>query len=274
MANDTVNANLTLIPDQAEVWLMLKSAVPNSDITPLIPPSATIDPAALAALGWEHSGLIDDKKGVPLDPTVEVKEYDAFGHPSFRVKARKGKLKTGFTVLETNSTTKKIVLPGSAPGRIGAPRDVQIFVLYRFVDEDRITIWVQLTPALAELKGHGGIIDGELSWAEITVHHTTNAAGDIFQVVDAAFDDVVKTFTIAPGVTAYTSTVDGQTTTSIVAKTKAALQTALRALSTVAALPAPGVTVEGPDGGPLIATFTAPVTTVSATGTGGTVTVA
>jgi len=39
-------------------------------------------------------------------------------------------------------------------------------------------------------------------------------------------------------------------------------------------LPAPGVTVAGPDGGPLVATFTAPVTTVTASGTGGTVTVA
>lgn len=269
MANDTINPSLTLIPDQAEVWLMLASAVPDG-IDGKIPTSATAD---LAALGWEFSGLIDDKKGIPLDPSIEVKEYDAFGHPSFRVKLKRGKLKTGFTALETNSTTKKIVLPGSTAKRIGAPKDVQIYVLYRFVDEDRATIWVTLTKAPAELKGHGGIIDGELSWADITVHHTTNADGDIFHVVDAADDDVAKTFTIAPEVTAYTATVSGSTSTSITAKTKAALQTALRALPSVAELPAPGVTVVGPDGGPLVATFTAPVTGVAATGTGGTVTV-
>lgn len=271
MTAPAVNANNTLIPDQAEVWLILKSAVANGDITPKIPTSPTAD---LAALGWEYTGLIDDKKGIPLDPSIEVKEYDAFGHPAFRVKLKKGKLKTGFTAVETNAATKKIVLPGSASNKIGAPKDVQGFVLYRFVDEDRATVWVQLTPAPFELKAHGGIIDGELSWAEITVHHTTNAAGDIFQVVDASTDDVAKTFTIAAGVTAYTATVDGQTTASITTKTKAALQSALRALSTVAALPTPGVTVEGPDGGPLVATFTGPVSVVSAAGTGGTVGVA
>lgn len=269
MVNTTENPNLTTIPDEAEVWLVLAENV--SDIATMIPASPTDD---LAAKGWEFTGLIDDKKGIPLDPTIEVKEYDAFGRPKFRIKLKKGALKTGFTALETNSTTKKIVLPGSAPNKIGAPKDVQIFVLYRFVDEDRATCWVQLTKCPVELKAHGGIIDGELSWAEMTVHHTTDGAGDIFQIVDASSDDVAKTFTIAAAVTAYTATVSGNTSTSITTKTKAALQSALRALPSVAALPAPGVTVEGPDGGPLVATFTGPVTGVSATGTGGTVNVA
>jgi hypothetical protein len=107
---------LTLIPDQAEVWLKLASDV--TDITTMIPTSVTDD---LVALGWEFTGLIDDKKGIPLDPSIEVKEYDAFGHPKFRVKLKKGKLTTGFTALETNTVTKKIVLPGSAPTR-SAPR--------------------------------------------------------------------------------------------------------------------------------------------------------
>ncbi|MDP7706801.1 hypothetical protein [Mycobacterium sp. TY815] len=269
MVNTTENPNLTTIPDEAEVWLILAENV--TDIATKIPSSPTAD---LAALGWEFTGMIDDKKGIPLDPTIEVKEYDAFGRPRFRIKLRKGALKTGFTALEMNSTTRKIVLPGSAPNKIGAPKDVQVYVLYRFVDEDRATVWVQLTKCPVELKGHGGIVDGELSWAELTVHHTTDANGDIFQVVDASTDDVVKTFTIAAGVSAYTATVDGSTSASITAKTKAALQAALRALSTVQALPTPGVTVDGPDGGPLVATFTGPVTTVSAAGTGGTVTVA
>ncbi|MGE2714195.1 hypothetical protein ACQI4L_09070 [Mycolicibacterium litorale] len=263
------NPDLTLIPDEAEVWLALKSDV--TDIAAMIPESPTED---LAELGWEHSGLVDDAKGIPITPSIEVKPYDAFGRPRFRVKLKKGTLVTGFTALERNPVTNKIVLPGSTPKRVGIPKDVQIYVLYRFVDEDRATVWVQLTPAPAELTGTSGIVDGEKWWAEIKVHHTTTAEGDVFEIVDASTDDVVKTFTIPVSVTAYTATVDGVTTTSITAKTKAALQAALRALSTVAALPEPGVTVEGPDGGPLVATFTGPVTTVSATGTGGTVGVA
>ncbi|MFV8181855.1 hypothetical protein ACNQQN_24840 [Mycobacteroides chelonae] len=70
---------------------------------------------------------------------------------------------------------------------------------------------MQLRPALVELKGHGGI-DGELSWAELTVHHTADANGDAFQVVDASADDVTKTFTIDSGVTEYTVTAGADTT--------------------------------------------------------------
>lgn len=270
----TINPEATIIPDHAEVWFLPKSAVPMVDGVPdlsaLIPESPDDD---LDALSWEEVGLVDDKKGIPLDPSGDVKEYDAFGHAAFRTKFLKGKLKSGFTALEWNSVTRQFVLPGSTPDKIGAPKDVQGYLLYRHYDEDRSVVWVQLRPALLELKSHGGIIEGELSFAEITVHHTKTADGDIFQVIDASSDDVVKTFTIDSGVTGYTVTVNSVTTTSITTKTAAALQSALRALSTVAALESPGVTVEGPTGGPLVATFTGPVT-VSAAGTGGTVAVA
>jgi hypothetical protein len=271
MPAGVINPDATLIPDQAEVWLILKSAV--TDPTALIPATPTAD---LAALGWQFSGLIDDKKGIPLTPTIEIKEFDAFGHPKFRIKLLRGKLITGFTALETNATTKQIVLPGSSANKIGVPHDVQVYVLYRFLDQDTSAgsrVWVSLTAAPVELKAHGGILYGELSWAEMAVHHTTDANNDIFQIVDQTSDDVVKTFTIGSGVTAYTATAGANTTTSITVMTAAALQTALRALASVAALPSPGATVTGPSGGPLVATFTAAITPVSAAGTGGTVTV-
>lgn len=264
-----INPDATIIPDQAEVWIVLKSAV--TDIASMIPETATISAEALEAMGWEEVGIVDDKKGIPLDPSGEVKEYDGFGHPAFRVKFRKGKLKSGFTALEWNSVTRKFVLPGSASNKIGIPKDIQAYLLYRFVDEDRATAWVQLRPALVELKGHGGIVDGELSWAELTVHHTADANGDAFQVIDASVDDVTKTFTIDSGVTEYTVTAGADTTAAITAKTATALRNALRALASVQALPSPGVTVTGPSGGPLVAVFTGPITPISAAGTGGTV---
>ncbi|WP_019204583.1 hypothetical protein [Tsukamurella sp. 1534] len=268
-----VNADATLIPDKAEVWLQLATAGTNLDPAKI---PETVD-ADLEALGWEFSGLIDEKKGIPLNPSIEVKEYNAFGHPRFRVKLKNGKLESGFTVLETNAVTKKIVLPGSAANKIGAPRNVQIFVLYRFLDEDAAEgsrCWVSLTKAPVETKSHGGIIEGELSFAEMVVHHTTDAAGDVFEVVDASADDVEKTFTIDAAVTEYTVTAGADTTAAITTKTASALQSALRALASVQALPTPGVSVTGTTGGPLVATFTAPITPVTATGTGGTVTVA
>lgn len=259
----TINPDATIIPDKAEVWLALKADV--VDIAEMMPQNADDD---LEDLDWEFSGLIDDKKGIPLDPSGEVKEYDAFGHPVFRTKFRKGKLKSGFTVLEYNPVTRKIVLPGSAPGKLGIPKDVQIYVLYRFVDEDITRVWVSLRPALAELKGHGGVVDGELSFAEITVHHTADAAGDVFDYLDSTV--ITKKFTIGSGVTAYAVTVNGTTTASITALTATALQSALRALEGIGN---DGVSVTGPSGGPLIAEFAVPITTVTAAGTGGTVTV-
>ncbi|QFG10032.1 major tail protein [Mycobacterium phage IdentityCrisis] len=263
-----INPAATVIPDKAEVWIALKSDV--TDINGVIPasmiPSAPTDD--LEALGWEFSGLIDDKKGIPVNPAIEVKPYDAFGHPRFRVKLKKGTLETGFTVLETNSVTRKFVLPGSSAKRIGIPKDVQIFVLYRFVDEDIARVWVSLTPAPVEVKSHGGVVDGELSFAECVVHHTATADGDVFELLDNA--EVTKVFTIDSGVTAYTVTVDGETTTSISTMTATALQAALRALPNVGS---DGVTVTGSSGGPLTAVFSVVVTTVSAAGTGGDVAV-
>lgn len=173
-----INPDATLIPDKAEVWLVLADTV--SSISAMTPTSADDD---LTLLDWEFCGLIDDKKGIPLDPSIEVKEYDAFGHPAFRVKLKKGKLKSGFTVFEDNATTKKFVLAGSASNKVGIPTDVQVYVLYRFTDDATTTAWVSLRPAPVEVKSHGGIVDGELSYAECVVHHTADANGDVFQRV-------------------------------------------------------------------------------------------
>lgn len=174
-----INPDATIIPDQAEVWLALESDV--TSISSKIPSSVS---TSLSGLGWEFSGLIDDQKGIPLDPAVEVKPYDAFGHPQFRVKLRKGTLKTGFTALEVNSVTKKVVLPGSASNKIGIPKDIQVYVLYKFTDDETTRIWVSLRPAPIELTNHGGIVDGELSFAELMVHHTADANNDVFQVIE------------------------------------------------------------------------------------------
>jgi hypothetical protein len=78
-------------------------------------------------------------------------------------------------------------------------------------------------------------------------------------------------FTLGSGLTSYIVTVDGQTTAVISTLTSAALQTALRALAIVGST---GVTVTGSGSGPFTAVFTAPVLSVTAGGTGGTVTVA
>lgn len=270
----TVNPDATLIPDQAEVWLALASTVttPSS----LIPPSLTTDPGTI---GWTFVGYIDDKKGIPLDPKIDVVDFDAFGHPKYRRKLKNGDVTTGFTAIEWNDLTRQIVLPGSAPNRRGIPKNIQVYILYRVVDLDVTTgtiMWSTLTKAPIEMTGTSGFVEGQEWWAEFKVHHTTDANNDVFAVVDSTTDDVTKTYTIGTGVTAYTTTVTGVTSPTISTLTATALQTALRALSSVVALPSPGATVSGTGGAPgtLTAVFTGPVTGVSAAGTGGTVTVA
>jgi hypothetical protein len=267
MVTGVINADATVIPDQAEVWLLPKASAPTG-ITSFIPALPTSD---LSALGWSFCGLIDDKKGIPMTPTIEVKDYNAFGYPQFRVKLRNGKLMTAFTALEINSCTRQFVLPGSTAAKKGPPKNVQFYVLYKWTDNDITNgtkIWVTLAACPIELKTMGGIVEGELSWAECNVHHTTDANRDIFQEV--AIYSISKLFTIGTGVTGYVVTVDGVATGTIATTTSAALQTALQALPNVGVS---GVTVSGSGGAPgtLTALFTVPVNVVSALGTGGTV---
>ena len=148
---------------------------------------------------------------------------------------------------------------------------MQFYVLYRTVDQGLADeVRVSKRPALLELKSHSGAVEGEQESYEFVAHHSPDENKDIFKRVRAAVE-VEKVFTIAGGVTAYTVTVDGQTTASISTLTAAALRAALEALTNVGA---GNVTVTGSSGGPLTAKFTVPVTAVSATGTGGAVTVA
>ena len=122
----TIRPDATIIPDKASVWVALESDV--TDITSMIPTDPT---ANFATTGWQFCGLIDDKKGIPLDPAIEVRPYDAFGHPQFRVKLRKGTLKSGFTALETNDVTRTFVLPGSTDKKIGIPKNVHLHLTGR-----------------------------------------------------------------------------------------------------------------------------------------------
>lgn len=82
-----------------------------------------------------------------------------------------------------------------------------------------------------------------------------------------------KTLTVGAGVTAFTITADGATTASISngsgGATATAVQTAIRALPGQG-----GATVVGNAGGPFTITLVGTIASVTATGTGGTVTVA
>lgn len=257
------NPDATIIPDRAEVWFALKSEVTN--LAAMIPATYSAD---LAALGWGEVGIVDKK--IPLNPSGEVKQFDGFGRIGFRYKFKKGKLETGFKAFEWNSVTRKFILPGSAGNKIGAPKTVEGYVLYRFQDDDVSgggRVWVQLRPALIELKSLDAIEDGELIGAELVVHHTKDANGDVFHVVGGA--PLTKVFTIGSGVTSFMVTVDNQPV-AVSTLTSAALQTALRSLPNVGSS---GVTVTGSGSGPFTAVFTATVINVLAAGVGGDVTV-
>lgn len=228
MPAGVINSDATFIPDEAEVWIALKADVPN--IAALIPTDADDD---LDALGWSHVGLLDEKKGINLNPSIEVKKFNAFGHPKFRVKLKNGELESGFTILEENEVTRQFVLPGSAANKIGAPKDVQIYVLYKVTDNDTETrIWVSLSPAPVEVKDHGGFVEGELASIGCVVHLTNNADGDAFQVVSGAtaVSDYLVTLG-SPSAGDFTLTYKGETTGPIAYNAAAsAVRAALAAL--------------------------------------------
>lgn len=178
----TINVNYTLIPDEAEVWLALAGDV--SNIATMVPAAVDSD---LAALGWEFAGMVNDENGISLTPTSEIRKYNAFGHRNFRTKIKNGELETSFTALEVErSIIKSVTLPGSAANKIGPPQNIQVYVLYLVRDEDSAggtIVWVSLAPAAIQVANHSGYIESSQTEIGMTVYHTTNADGDIFEVV-------------------------------------------------------------------------------------------
>lgn len=179
----TINPNQTLIPDEAEVWLALAADV--TDIETMIPDTVTTD---LAGLGWTFVGLIDDENGISLTPSSEIMKYNGFGHRNYRTKIKNGELETGFTALEVQKPiVKAITLPGSAANKIGPPQNIQVYVLYRVVDEDAAggtIVWVTLSSAAIQVDAHSGFVEAGQTEIGMKVYHTTNADGDIFEVVE------------------------------------------------------------------------------------------
>ncbi|MHA4848768.1 hypothetical protein L1080_004370 [Rhodococcus sp. MSC1_016] len=261
-----INPDASRIWDGAETYVIPRSAVVGGDISAYIPANVDeeLDPL------WEFVGLLDASAGIPVNPEIEITHYDGFGHPRYRSKARKGAISTGFTALEDNSVTRKFVLPGSSPNKIGAPKGVYFYVAYVLRDEDIVTdIRITLRPALFELTGHSGAVEGEQESYEIACHHANDANGDVFQRVEtSSVEPTVKTFTLPAGTTGgtWTVAVDTKATGPLASSiTRAQFESALEALSTVGE---GNVTVTGTGGlTGYTATIYVPVTTVTATGT-------
>jgi len=228
----TINPDASHIWDEAEVYILPKSALAGAPIegSAFEPTSVNQD---FTSLGWLYVGLIDAKKGIPVKPDGEVKEFDAFGFPSYRTKFSKGKLKTGFSALEDNAVTAQIVLPGSVAGKIGIPKDLQFYVLYRTVDLGLSdVVRMSLRPALLELTDHSGAIEGEQEMYEFTAHHSPDGNKDIFKTIGAAATtDWTATITGSPTGGTFTLTYGGNTTAPIAFNaTASAVKSALAAL--------------------------------------------
>lgn len=226
----TINPDASHIWDEAEVWIQSKAAVTAAGGIDAVKPSSVDED--FAALGWGYVGLIDAKKGIPVDPSGELKKFDGFGYTSYRQKFSKGEVATGFTCLEDNAVTQKIVLPGSTADKIGVPKDLQFYVLYRTVDEGFTDeVLVSLRPATLELKSHSGKVEGEQEMYEFTAHHSPDQNKDVFQRIGGSIAGGTDTFTVALGGATggdFTLSFGGNTTAPIAYNaTPAAVKTAL-----------------------------------------------
>lgn len=212
----TINPDASHIWDEAEVYILPKAELAGSPIegSAFEPTSVNQD---FTALGWQFVGLIDAAKGIPVSPSGEFKQYDAFGFAAYRSKFTKGKLDTGFTCLEDNAVTAGIVLPGSTSSKIGVPRDLQYYVLYRTVDTGLSDIArMSLRPALLELTSHSGAIEGEQEMYEFAVHHSPDSNKDVFLTIGDV-DSAEWTVTVmgSPTGGTFTLTYQGKTTAGI-----------------------------------------------------------
>ena len=84
--------------------------------------------------------------------------------------------------------------------------DFEQWLAAQFAETGAFTIFIVLVrigdDSVEALKStFAQMIGDDMSWAEMTVHHTTNAANDIVEVITDASDDVTKTFNIGSGVT-------------------------------------------------------------------------
>lgn len=268
----TINPDASHIWDDAEAWIQSKADVDAAGgIANCMPTYADDD---FETKGWGYVGLIDAKKGIPVDPSGDVNEFDAFGHAAYRSKFSKGKLKTGFTALEDNAVTAGIVLPGSTSDKVGVPRDLQYYVLYRTIDEGFSDVArVSLRPALLELKSHSGAVEGEQEQYEFVAHHSADSNKDVFQKLSSA-PVPTKWLVTLSGTTAGDELTLTVTTSSQVASTSAIAQNAAStsvktALESLANVGASNSTVSGSAGGPYTITLTKGGTiTAALTGSG------
>ena len=232
MVAPAINPDASIIPDDAEVWIQSKASVDQAGgIGNCLPASIADDADALELLGWNYVGLIDAGNGIPFETDGEVNEFDGFGHPAYRKKFTKGKVNTGFTCLEDNAVTAGIVLPGSDPSKLGAPRDLQFYVLYRVVDEGYSErILVSTRNALLELTSHSGYVEGEQTSYEFTVHHSGDGNKDVFHKIGGSQSLNWELSVTATG-GSYTLTFGGETTSAIAYDANAAaIKAALVAL--------------------------------------------
>ncbi|AZV00741.1 major tail protein [Gordonia phage Kiko] len=212
----TINPDASHIWDEAEVYILPKAALNGAAIegSAFEPESVNED---FTERGWLFVGLIDAAKGIPVSTEGEVKKFNGFGHTAYRTKYVQGQVQTGFTALEDNAVTAQIVLPGSTSKKIGVPRDLQFYVLYRTVDAGASELArMSLRPALLELTEHSGAVEGEQEMYEFTVHHSADANKDVFlKIDDAASTEFVVTITGTPTGGTFTLTYRGKTTAGI-----------------------------------------------------------
>ncbi|ORL01565.1 hypothetical protein A6F56_04395 [Prescottella equi] len=246
-----INPNDSRIWDEAEVYVLFKEDAPNG-ITPFIPASVEDE----LDLKWLFTGLLDASAGIPFTPSLEITHFDGFGHPRYRSKAKKGSLDTGFTALEDNSVTRRLVLPGSAPNKIGKPKAVYAYVAYVLRDEDIITqCLISLEPALISV---GAFTKGEgaQEMYAFTCAHPNDPNGDVFVRIESGAGPSEWLVTVPAGTTAgsFTLKVGNESVTGISYNAAtAAVKSALESLSTVGTGKA---TVTGSAGGPFTVKLT------------------
>lgn len=165
MAGDAANANQW---SEADVYLApLGTAIPT-------------DAKTAFAVGWELVGLLSGEDGFTESRSEDKSDSYAWGGILVKTTRKNFKLTKKFSALEDNEVTRKVIWPGSTPGKIMVPRPTPILAAFETRDGDKVRRLITTKYAMIDLDGDIVENETDLTKYELLATIFPDGTGQLF----------------------------------------------------------------------------------------------